>query len=668
MMKAFCIFLLLLLHVCMPSSAYIASPLIKLSGRSFDTTGALSQAAQILNVPEPGNWNTFMDPPSTTGSTGQAQVGTSTLGTVMAGWSIPEQFREQAIQNVNVLVLAAAEGSYSAQAFVFDTQAGTSLSTLIVITKRLDTPADPNSPVAVAYVTINTNAAVKQQFTSTTVRSCHRCAKCVWTSKCCCDNNVQNIPRGNTPDEVEIIKNKMKVDQFVWFNQQSFHPTLKKRDISQDNDDSTTKAIEKFLSSNIVKAEILASYNDSVLSALQSNIGSLKLSSQSLRMKKVETKNLRVILTTLSNDYGFNNIFESSDFSQQLENGRFSYENLFTTSINDDIKKIGVKYIWIVGERNDESTYSINFLFVNITSHILIEKLLLNDTNSIESNKKQIKIVRTAKLNDDGEFLNENLPMLIAPWKSTITKTVLNMLRYTAASILYPKKQSMLSYFNSRTTGQVASANSTEPRFISEKIIALSKAVSAAAGAWKDVVTAFKTSSSTTITRIVRFGFKNFNHKSTVLKAIDIPADKAQEFINAITIDYNLPQKGSFALGLTYSNDFAWDRIDYLYSPGMNSNYRSITLFKNGDSVTNTASFFIVDVNAEWEIAPDLLLIQKSRSILGGLFESSKQSIEEVPHVVTLEEATKLQQFFMLIATSNLAATMGINAPVPDVN
>ncbi len=196
----------------------------------------------------------------------------------------------------------------------------------------------------------------------------------------------------------------------------------------------------------------------------------------------------------------------------------------------------------------------------------------------------------------------------------------------------------------------------------------MSKAVSAAAGAWKDIVTAFKSSRSTTITRIVRFGFNHFSQKSTVLKAINIPADKATEFINALAIDYNLPPKGSFVLGLTYSDDFAWDRIEYLYSPSMNGNYRSVTLFKNGDSLSNTASFFIVDVNADWQLAPDLLLIQTSKSYLGGLFESNKQSIQEVPHVLTLDEAVKLQQFFMLVAMGNLASTLHLNVTLPELN
>ncbi len=90
-----------------------------------------------------------------------------------------------------------------------------------------------------------------------------------------------------------------------------------------------------------------------------------------------------------------------------------------------------------------------------------------------------------------------------------------------------------------------------KPRTIMAEVMALSK----------DVVSVFKSSSSTTITRITRFGFNCFNQKSTVLKAIDIPARRADEFIRALIIDYNLPSKGSFMLDLTYSDDFAWDSV-----------------------------------------------------------------------------------------------------------
>ncbi|CAF0826104.1 unnamed protein product [Rotaria sordida] len=385
-----------------------------------------------------------------------------------------------------------------------------------------------------------------------------------------------------------------------------------------------------------VKGEVLASYNDSILSTLQTHIALLKLSSQSLKMTKLK------------------NIYDNVLFIEQLNTRRFSYENLFTSSIDGYNKSLAIKYIWLIGQTIDNLIYSINFLFINITSQQLINKLLSNNTNTNESDytidyNKKLKVVRTSILNDRSKFLNENFLTLITPWQLKTTKIALNILRFIAA-------------MNHNKT------HVSQLRTLSEKILALSKAVSAATNAWKDIVTAFKSSSSTTITRIVLFGFTYFSQKSAVLKEIDIPADKATKFINAVIIDYNLLSKGSFMLGLTYSDDFSWDRIDYFYSPSNNGNYRSLTLFKNDDSLTNTTSFFIVDINVDWQLAPDLLIIQTSKSYLGGPFERNKQSIQEVPYVLTMDEAVKLQQFFMLVAMGNLASTIGANVTLPQLN
>ncbi|CAF4333368.1 unnamed protein product, partial [Rotaria sordida] len=122
----------------------------------------------------------------------------------------------------------------------------------------------------------------------------------------------------------------MKADQFAWFNQQTLNKAIKKRDLFQYNSNnqiiSLTEAIDKFLSSNVVKAEILTSYNDSILSTLQSHITSLKLSSQSLKMTKLASQNLRLVLSTLAKDYEFEDLYDNALFMEQLKTGRFSYE------------------------------------------------------------------------------------------------------------------------------------------------------------------------------------------------------------------------------------------------------------------------------------------------------------------------------------------------------
>jgi hypothetical protein len=613
-----------------------------------------------------------MGAPTSSGSYGQANVGSSTVGTAMANWAIPEPFRDGAVNSVRLLVLAATEGTYSAQAFLFDVSSGASLTTLLVVAIRLSTPADPNSPVAVMYVTINTNAPIKQLYSYWNEEVCHRCPKCVWLGRCCCHDEQRSAARGHTTAELNVVRQKMTADQYVWFNQQNLSPNALKRFIDDQNS-TLTEAIENFLSNNTVKAEILASYNDSVITAIQTNLTSLKLFSQTLKLTRVHRQNLPIILAALAEEHGFDNIYSNSNYSQQLESSRFSYENLFTSEISPGNDTVLIKYIWILGQLIDNSTYAFNFLSVNITSKTLIETMLLNSTTNFNSShtineNKQLNIVRIASLTAGGEFFNERLLTSITSWQQKTTRIVLNMLRFIGATVLVPQQFRMLSYFDLELVSPEmsrADVNENKSTNVGDKLKALASSVSTVIGTVKEIIQTLNSSKSITIQRVTRFGFNYFNQKSTTLKAIDIPSSKANEFINALSMDYNLPSKGSFMLGLTYSDDFAWEQIQYLYSPDMNGHYRSLTLFKNGDSTTNTASFYIVDTNADWNLAPDLLIITKTKSLLGGFYTSSSQSIQEVPHMLSIDEAVQLQKFFMLVAIGNMAGTLGLNATIP---
>ncbi|CAF2992268.1 unnamed protein product [Rotaria sp. Silwood2] len=609
-----------------------------------------------------------MHEPSSNGSYGEDQVNITTIDTAMTKWLIPAQFRDEVSKNIRLLVLAAIEGTYLAQGFMFNVTSEAQLTTLIIATRRAQDSANANASVAVMFVTIDSRAAVKQLYSVHHYQHCWICPKCLWISKCCCEGRVRHDPRGHSPEELSIVMRKIRADQSIWFNEHfsknKTHMSSKRSLFRKEDSDrlDLVQIIEKYISKNTVKAEVLASYNDSILSALQSNMTSLKLSTEALKLTKIRSENVPILLTSLANNYGF----DLSQFnSQQYGSERFSFEHLFTSSIDNASNEMSIKYIWIIGQQNDNSTFTIHFLYSYITSKLLIRQLLANISNE----DRQLKILRTSTFDDNGEFLKEQLSTYITTWQVKTTHIALNILRFIGATKLVPvNRYRMLSYFNPEILSPKNMSNiidRSEPRSISAKIIALSQAVSSATKAVKDVIDTIKSSSSTTITRVTRFGFNYFNQKSSVLKAMEIPAARAEQFIQALILDYNLPSKGSFMLGLTYSDDFAWDSIQYLYSPSMNGSYRSLTVFKNGDSIQNTASFFIVDINANWDLAPDLLIITKQTSILGGLWSSSKQSIQQVPHVLTLDEAMKLQQFFMAIALSNMVKTFGVNVTFP---
>ncbi|CAF4467297.1 unnamed protein product, partial [Rotaria magnacalcarata] len=367
---------------------------------------------------------------------------------------------------------------------VFNTESGASLSSLIIVANKINSPADPNSPVAIRYVAINTNADIKQQFSQFVRRKCHTCIKCVWTSNCCCTNIIEYASRGNTPGEINIIQQKLAADQFAWFNQQTFNRVLViDRSTFSDlhrNQVGLVEAIDKYLSNNVVKAEVLAQYNDSLLTALQTNVASLKLSIQKLKLTKISSNHIRMFLATLAKDYGFDDIFSDP---QQLQTPKFSYENVFTKPVVGENTNQSIKYIWVLGENMNNLTYTINFLHMDINSQVLIETLLPNNTNTsqIVQGSKQLKIARTATLTDDGQFTQERLLTPQTTLTLQTTKVALNILRFISASTLAPQRNRMLSYFqseiistshNRNNNNDITSSNSTD------KISTLANAIS----------------------------------------------------------------------------------------------------------------------------------------------------------------------------------------------
>jgi len=84
--------------------------------------------------------------------------------------------------------------------------------------------------------------------------------------------------------------------------------------------------------------------------------------------------------------------------------------------------------------------------------------------------------------------------------------------------------------------------------------------------------------------------------------------------------------------------------------------------------VSKRLSLFIIDVDVSWQMVFDLLLVCKTKSENGGLGQEMKETIEKVPHVLIIDEAFQLQQFFMLVATGNVAKTLDVNFTYPTLN
>ena len=77
------------------------------------------------------------------------------------------------------------------------------------------------------------------------------------------------------------------------------------------------------------------------------------------------------------------------------------------------------------------------------------------------------------------------------------------------------------------------------------------------------------------------------------------------------------------------------------------ANYFNIMSYINDEGLY---SLYIVEMNNNFEIAPDILIMKDSKSILGGMFGSSRERIERIPHAMTPEDLQQMLDYFDIIA------------------
>jgi len=140
-----------------------------------------------------------------------------------------------------------------------------------------------------------------------------------------------------------------------------------------------------------------------------------------------------------------------------------------------------------------------------------------------------------------------------------------------------------------------------------------------------------------------------------------LPSQYQVEFAQAIIDDYQFPsQYKSFVMGLEYSTNNAWEAIDGVYQEGA---YKVKTVVKNGDLTTMMASYLVVDLEIDFHIADDILDIVTHKSVAGGLWDTTTEKYQRVPHDLTLDDLEKLMNFFRLVQMQAMSDVL--NASVP---
>ena len=197
--------------------------------------------------------------------------------------------------------------------------------------------------------------------------------------------------------------------------------------------------------------------------------------------------------------------------------------------------------------------------------------------------------------------------------------------------------------------------------------------VSAVSDTYKKVVDAFKTGVQSSIVKtITKDGFSKFygSGKTKVLQGIK--EEKGWDKFKTNTLkNMKLPKKyvdevESLLDEAEYSEGAAWNEFDMLFDVNsVKDNCKFCSIVVNHREEDERFDVVYTDLQSNFKLAPDIEVIHKSKSILGGIFSSEKDVEKIVPKNLTQDDLTMIFSFFQMISYKLILYQFGVIVELP---
>jgi len=196
-------------------------------------------------------------------------------------------------------------------------------------------------------------------------------------------------------------------------------------------------------------------------------------------------------------------------------------------------------------------------------------------------------------------------------------------------------------------------------------------AVSTVVDWYPKIVSAFKTTTKTElVATITQQGFDHFEG-STILDHVEgLEKAYVKDYLAIMTSELTIPadKQAIFQAHLNLlphlrANEFAIYDIVYSVDSGGGCVYVCVVM--SNDAAGQTSSFLVANIKATFHLAPNILVMQKTRSVLGGIYESSEVEFKYQDRPVTLSDIDAVFDFFKVAAFKKFADLIGLPADNP---
>jgi hypothetical protein len=190
---------------------------------------------------------------------------------------------------------------------------------------------------------------------------------------------------------------------------------------------------------------------------------------------------------------------------------------------------------------------------------------------------------------------------------------------------------------------------------------------------WGQIVENFKTSRSSEIKeRLTGKGFEYFSQQAQIQISKGIKEEHFDKFISHIEKRLKVPAERQDDLGMAleeskWTESNIWTCFNTLFSvdQGGNTKFSSIIVGRNDEK--GTYDFIFSDIKADFKLAPDVMIVSKKLSVLGGIWSDSKDEIVKVPKYLNPQDIQTVMNFFQIIAFKGFAEQFGVKLELPSL-
>jgi len=172
------------------------------------------------------------------------------------------------------------------------------------------------------------------------------------------------------------------------------------------------------------------------------------------------------------------------------------------------------------------------------------------------------------------------------------------------------------------------------------------------------------------INRIVSNGFTSFIQRANIMQLDGVSEDRLDAFLDYLQGQIALPNniKPHFKntmKDILYCDSNQWVMFKLVFSVGTGGDCKYVCVLAQHDEKKKEINWLIADVQSLFLLAPDVIVINKSRSILGGLFSKSEDKVVIIPKTLVNEQIAVLSKFFEVVVFERFAEILKINSNVP---